>query len=116
MELWHEPASGDARCLADAVEVADSMLARLRGRMFTTRFPQGTALVFPFESADRRSVHMLAVPYPIDVIYLVDEAVTDVARLRPMIGLDWGRADTIVEVPAGVADGIEVGDRVTVTR
>lgn len=112
MELWHEPAEGESTRLADRVDVADSFVTRLRGRMFTRRFPEGAALLFPFEDADRRSVHMLAVPYALDVLWLVDETVTKTARLRPMVGLAWGRADTIVEVPAGVAAAVDVGDRI----
>lgn len=116
MELWHEPADGESARLASDVTVADTWLARTRGRMFTRRFPQGAALVFPFDEAKRRSLHMLAVPYAIDAIYLVNERVTKVTRLRPIVGVSWGRADTIVELPAGSAQGVTTGDTVEVRR
>lgn len=82
--------------------------------MFTRSMPAEAALVFPFEAVDRRSVHMVAVPYPLDVIWLEDEEVTKVRTLRPLIGLAWGQADTIVEVSAGVADQVEAGDRLVI--
>lgn len=111
MELWHEPVSSDSTRLADRVDVAEHWVAKARGRMFTRRFPEGSALVFPFDTAERRSIHMVGVPYHLDVVYLVEEEVTKVVTLRPLIGVSWGRADRIVELPAGTADDVDVGDR-----
>lgn len=112
MELWHEAESGDRVKLASDVEVATSWLTQARGRMFTRQFPSGSALVFPFDGVERRSIHMVAVPYPLDVIWLVDDEVTAVKRLRPMIGMGWAPADTVIELPAGGAKAVAVGDSV----
>ena len=112
MELVHEPASGEPAVLADEVSVADTWLARARGRMFTRSFPEGSALVFPFDGVGRRSLHMVGVPYAIDALFIVDETVTEAVRLRPMVGLAWGRADRIVELPSGAAEAVAVGDSV----
>lgn len=112
MELWHERPAGETARLASEVTVADGRLEQARGRMFTRSFPDGSALVFDFERVDRRSLHMFAVPYSIDAIWTIEGEVTKVKRLAPMIGIGWGRADMIVELPAGTADGVEVGDTI----
>jgi hypothetical protein len=44
----------------------------------------------------------------------VDDAVTHVKRLRSWVGLGRARADTLLELPAGAADGVAVGDVVHV--
>ena len=80
--------------------------------MFRRSVPDEYALVFRFDHPRRRSVHMCFVPFAIDVLWLDRETVTRVSRLRPWIGFDRGRGDTIVELPAGGADGIDVGDEV----
>jgi hypothetical protein len=55
---------------------------------------------------------MLCVPFPIDAVWTVADEVTKVARLRSWIGLGWGTADAIYELPAGAADAVEPGDTV----
>ena len=102
----------DGEPLATDVEVADSTLARARGLMFRRSLPDGYGLVFRFGRPARRSIHMLFVPFPLDAVWLVEGEVTHVKRLRPWVGLGLGRADTLVELPAGAADAVEVGDRV----
>jgi hypothetical protein len=52
------------------------------------------------------------VPFPIDALWLVDGEVTRRKRLSAWTGLGWGTADTIVELPAGAARGVEPGDAV----
>jgi uncharacterized membrane protein (UPF0127 family) len=98
--------------LADDVEVARSTLEQGRGLMFRRSIPDGYALVFPFDGVDTQWLHMLFVPFAIDALWLVDEKVTERKRLAPFVGLGRGRADTVVELPAGAADGVAVGDEV----
>ena len=126
MRLIHEPSEnapeagqpepGESRVLATEVEVADSFFARMRGLMFRRSIPEEYALVFRFERPSTRSLHMLFVPFPIDAVWLVDGEVTQIERLRPWIGFAWARADVILELPAGTAEGIEPGDRVRLDR
>lgn len=104
----------DGATLAAEVELADTTLSQARGRMFTRSMPEDAALVFPFDDVDRRDVHMLFVPYALDVLWLVDGVVERVERLRPWIGLASARADTLVELPAGAAAAVEPGDAVAV--
>jgi len=108
--------SNDAseRVLATDIEFAETFLARARGLMFRRSIPDDYALVFRFDSAATRDLHMVFVPFPIDAVWVVDGEVTAVKRLRPWIGLGVATADTVVELPAGAAEEIEPGDNIRV--
>ncbi len=115
MRLVHYSDSTDdskRRILAADVNVARSTVEQARGLMFRRSIPDGYALVFPFDGADSRWLHMLFVPFSIDALWLVDGEVTAKSRLAPFVGLGRGRADVIVELPAGAADSVAVGDRI----
>ncbi|MFB6296044.1 MAG: DUF192 domain-containing protein [Halobacteriales archaeon] len=109
-----ESSADQEEVLAEEVEVADTLLAKVKGLRFRRSFPEGHALVFPFDAAGRRDVDMLFVPFPIDVLWLVGEQVERVETLRPWIGFGITRADTLVELPAGTADGVSEGDTVRI--
>ncbi|SDQ58208.1 DUF192 domain-containing protein [Natronobacterium texcoconense] len=111
MRLRHKPAGEGSSVLATSVDLAESMLSQVRGLMFRRSFPDGSALVFRFDGATSRDVHMLFVFFPIDVVWVVDREVTRVERLQPWRGFARAEADTIVELPAGAADDVEEGDR-----
>ena len=111
MDLVHDP-DGKRAVLASDVEIADSLLSQTRGLMFRRSIPDDYALVFRFETAKTRDVHMLFVPFPIDVLWIVDDVVRRIERLKPWRGYEREKADTIVELPAGTADRVSVGDRV----
>lgn len=98
--------------LATDIEFADSFVSQARGLMFRRSFPSGSALVFRFENAKKRDLHMLFVPFSIDAIWLVDSEVTATTRLRPWVGFGRAVADTIIELPAGAADNVVIGDTV----
>ncbi|WP_425499682.1 DUF192 domain-containing protein [Halorarum halobium] len=123
MQVVHHPADAtgvastadDAtagRVLAADAETADSFLAQARGLMFRRSVPEGYALVFPFEEVGSRDLHMVFVPFAIDALWLVDGEVRERKRLRPWLGIGVGEADTVIELPAGAADGVEAGDRI----
>ena len=98
--------------LASDVETADSVLTQMRGLMFRRTVPADYALVFRFDSAATRDVHMLFVFTPLDVLWLVDGEVVRVERLEPWTGLAKAEADTLVELPPGAADDVAIGDAV----
>jgi uncharacterized membrane protein (UPF0127 family) len=105
---------GDTRTLATDVDVADSFLSQSRGLMFRTSIPDDYALVFPFDDAKARDIHMVFVPFDIDAIWVEDDEVQHVERVPAWTGRGEARCDTLVELAAGAADGVEVGDRVWV--
>jgi uncharacterized membrane protein (UPF0127 family) len=105
---------GDTRTLASTVDTADSFLAQARGLMFQRSIPDDYALVFPFGDPDVRDAHMVFVPFDIDAVWIEDEEVQHVQRLSAWTGRGNARCDTLVELPAGAADDVHVGDRVWV--
>ena len=113
MRVVHETDS-EERTVASDVELADSLLKKGVGLMFHRSIGDDYALVFPFSRAKRRGLHMLCVPFDIDALWLVDGRVEAVERLPAWTGHGRARADLIVELPAGAAERIEVGDRVRV--
>lgn len=106
----------DGAVLATDVTVADSFLARARGLMFRRSFPHGSALVFPFSGAAPRTLHMVGVPFDIDAVWLLEGRVERVTRLSAWTGLARATADTVIELPAGAAEGVEAGDAVRIER
>ena len=118
--IVHEPADDrEERVLATEVEFADSMLARARGLMFRASIPEEYALVMEmgtglFGRPSVQAVHMLFVRFPIDVVWLVDDEVQQVAHMRPWRSIASARADRILELPAGNAEAVESGDTVRV--
>jgi uncharacterized membrane protein (UPF0127 family) len=115
--------SADRRVLATDVEVADSPLEQMRGLMFRSTVPDGFALVMevgsgggmPFTSGPpRQFVHMLFVRQSLDVLWLDGDEVRKVARMAPWRSVGMARADRIIELPAGAAEGVEAGDSVRV--
>ena len=128
MRVVHDP-DGEARVLASDVDIAEGFVQTSKGLMFRSSIPEAYALVFEFDPPEglaaklpfagddavaRRIIHMLFVRMPIDVLWLQGETVAQVSTLRPWIGIGMAKADRIVELPAGAAEGVEAGDTVVV--
>lgn len=122
-ETLGEGGPPERRVLATNVDVADSVLSTGKGLMFRSTLPDEYALVmevggntlFPFTSGPpRQFVHMLFVRMPLDVVWLDGDEVVRVSRLQPWRGMGMARADRILELPAGSAEGVSVGDSVVV--
>ncbi|MBX0293295.1 DUF192 domain-containing protein [Haloarcula nitratireducens] len=113
MPVVHDP-EGRSRTIATTVDRAETMLEQSRGLMFRRSVPEDYALVFPFDRVGRRFIHMLFVRFPLDVIWLADETVRRASTLRPWRSMGYAKADTVLELPAGAADGVETGDTVVV--
>jgi len=115
MRIVHEP-DGAARTLATEVDRAETMLEQSRGLMFRRSVPDGYGLVFPFDGVGRRFIHMFFVRFPLDVVWLVDGEVQEVATMQPWRSMGYGLADTVLELPAGAADGVSEGDSVVIAE
>jgi uncharacterized membrane protein (UPF0127 family) len=115
VRLVHE-SDGRSETLATEVETADSFLAKARGLMFRRSIPDDYALVFRFDEVGDRDVHMVFVPFPLDVLWLRDGEVQRTERLSAWTGLAKAEADELIELPAGSADGVSVGDEVRVVE
>jgi uncharacterized membrane protein (UPF0127 family) len=108
------PTEPTERVLASDVDVADTFLTKTRGLMFRASVPEDYGLVFRFSEPAARSLHMLFVPFAIDALWLVEDEVVEVKRLRPWVGIGRATADTVVELPAGAAAAVEPGDVVRI--
>ncbi|WP_211311846.1 DUF192 domain-containing protein [Halarchaeum salinum] len=113
MRVIHER-DGGTETLASTVDIADSFLARARGLMFRASVPDDYALVFEFGGRTRRDVHMVFVPFAIDVLWLADDEVQALKTLSAWTGLGAAEADRLIELPAGAAADVSVGDTVRV--
>lgn len=102
------------RVLASRVDVADSMYSQTKGLMFRSSIPEDYAMVFDFGRAGQRFIHMLFVRVSLDVLWLRDERVVKVAQLDPWRGIGRAKADRVLELPAGAATDVSVGDTVRV--
>ena len=115
MRVVHETADGD-RTLATDVDLAEGIVSQGLGLMFRRSIPDGYALVFPFSRVSKRGLHMVFVPFDIDAVWLVDGRVRKAKRLSAWTGRGRADADAVVELPAGAADGVSVGDTVRIDR
>jgi len=113
MRIVHDPA-GARRTLASDVDRAETMLEQSRGLMFRRSIPDDYGLVFPFDGVGRRFIHMLFVAFPLDVIWLTNGEVQRVTTMYPWRSVGYSKADTVVELPAGAADGVCEGDVVSI--
>ena len=117
VRVVHEPQSasdGEEHVVASEVELAGSALARTRGLMFRRSVPDDYALVFRFDEQATRRLHMIFVPFDIDAVWVADGVVQQTERLSAWTGYGRAVADTVIELPAGVADDVQAGDRVWV--
>lgn len=119
-EVLGSDEGAEEHVLAADAELADSALSQAKGLMFRKSIPDDYALVMDigddggllFSGPSRQFVHMLCMRFPIDVLWLREGEVVKTARLSPWTGIGVAKADTIIELPAGNAAGVSVGDRV----
>lgn len=111
----------NSRIIATDVEVADSTISQAKGLMGRSSLPEDFALslevgdggLLPIpRGPSRQIVHMLFVRVPLDVIWVVDDEVIKTKTLKPWRGIGVGKADRILELPAGNAEGVKPGDTV----
>jgi len=116
VRVVHEPADGEPRTLASDVDVADSILTKGIGLMGRSSVPEDYALVFEFGTPKTRSVHMVFVRTPIDVVWTVEDRVQRVETLDAWTGHARERGDRFLELAPGAAADVEPGDRVVVEQ
>lgn len=113
MKLVHER-DGETWPLATEVDTADTLFSQMRGLMFRRSIPEDYALLFRFDEVGSRDVHMLFVPFPLDVLWVVDGEVARKERLSAWTGLARAEADLLIELPAGAAENVQVGDGISI--
>ncbi len=113
VRVVHETDEAD-RTLASDVELADGIVSQGLGLMFRRSIADGYALVFRFSGVSKRGLHMVFVPFDIDAIWLVEDRVRAKKRLSAWTGYGRAGADTVIELPAGAAADVSVGDTVRI--
>lgn len=101
--------------ISSDVEYAKSMFKQAKGLMFRRSVPDSYAMVFIFSSLKKISLHMLFVPFPLDVLFLnEDKRIVKTTTLRPWIGItDSGeKIRYVIELPSGTisSNELKVGD------
>jgi len=103
------------------VEVVRTPEARARGLSGRPSLPRGRGMLFLFDHADRHGFWMPDMHFDIDIVWIRDGRIVDLARNVPHevegpLPLYRPRepAKVVLEVPAGTADelGWEIGDPV----
>lgn len=107
--------SRNGSCLIREVEYADTPFRQAMGLMFRLNIRDDYALVFRLKKSTTTDVHMLFVPFGIDIVFLdMDNSVVLVDSLDAWRGRVRITPDvkTIIEMKGGVASlkKIKVGD------
>ena len=100
--------AADERVVCERCRVADTFWLRFRGLMGRTSLEPGEGMVFERTG----SIHMFFMRMPLDVLFCDRERrVVKVARgLKPWQTAGARGAKTTIELAAGAADGVDVGD------
>ena len=103
--------------IATDVAFACSLFKQVKGLMFSRRIPDSYALVFVMKKAQKVSLHMLFVNYPIDAIFLDEQKrVIQISSMRAWIGMCSCKEKVkyIIETSHGKSDkmGITTGDKI----
>ncbi len=95
----------------------NTFLSRLRGLMFALRLKMGEGIVLSFPSEQQIDLHMLFVFFPLDVVWINESGrIVQIERdVQPFVWHVRGtRAQSVLEVRAGAARGLQVGDLLTI--
>jgi len=99
--------------VVSAGRVADRFWARLIGLMLASPLAPGAGLVI----VPCSSIHTQFMRFPIDVLYVnKEDRIVGIARnLRPWrVGRFYKKVHYVVELPAGSAEGCQVGDQIAI--
>lgn len=101
----------DGSVLCARCELAERPLARMRGLLGRSGLAPGEGMLF----RPAGSIHMFFMRFEIDAVFCdADLAVLKVVRdLRPWRTASARGAKVVVELPAGGAEGVRVGDRLS---
>lgn len=105
-----------------AVEIADEPEEWARGLMGRRSLPEGSGMLFVFPDKQTRTFWMKDTLIPLDIIYIDDDRVVDLATLNPATQKDIPRhtsrlpANYVLEVRAGTIGrlGIIIGSEIQI--
>lgn len=105
----------DGTVIATRVEHAGTLIGQMIGLMFRRSIPQDYALIFDMRWEQYIGIHMLFVPFPIDLLYLdSNRQIVDLRHMRAWTGIATSKkpARYAIEMPDGIIErlGLKVGD------
>lgn len=107
------------------VEIADNAITQARGLSGRDRLERDNGMLFIFSDEAIRSFWMVGMKFPLDIIWIRDNAIVGITRDLPpataenmQISSSPGPVDVVLEINAGLAAelGIRVGDSVIVSK
>ena len=110
VQVIHHSTTDESAVLAEHVRLAEGFIARTLGLMGRSPLAPGEAMVFPFPDVGRRQIHTLFLRAAIDILWIEAERVTAKTTLRQWSLGETHQADTVIELPAGAAAAVHVGD------
>ena len=106
------------------VQIADNNSLRIRGLMFQEELPYDQGMLFVFDKPDNRSMWMLNMQFPIDIIWFdVSGNVTNIEKnVLPCLttievvtcrenGVSGDNAKYVLEVTTGFVDKFNISDK-----
>lgn len=106
-------------CVISHIEYAESLFSRTLGLMFRAHIKDDYGLLFSFERQTICDVHMLFVPFDIDIIFLdYNNTVVDLCTLIAWTGRYKTNCFNFVECKKGtiIKNGIIVGDNIKILK
>ncbi len=105
------------------VEVADTFLAREKGLSGREKLEENKGMLFVFEIKDFHSFWMKEMKFPIDIIWISNDRIVDIAHNVPTVAGEFLKTykpkepvNFVLEVNAGFSErhGLKAGDRVEI--
>ena len=95
--------------------IADTQEKRIKGLQGFGDLPENEGMFFPYKPYAQVRMHQASVPYPLDIIFLCDDAVCQIERNTKVGSTDiWTcpKCTGVIEVNGGfcATNNIEVGD------
>lgn len=105
------------KCIISTVERANTLFKRTLGLMFRGHIESDHSLLFSFERLTACGVHMLFVPFDIDIIFLdCDSVVVDTVTLPAWAGRYKVDCCSFIECKKGTVERnqVRIGDLITI--
>lgn len=109
----------DGEVISKDAKYINNIIGQMRGLMFKRNIDENYALIFYFKKKRIVDLHMVFVPFAIDVLLLDEDLeIMDTAKLRPWVGYykSKRKGTYVVEMKAGAVErcGLKVGDRLQI--
>ena len=82
----------NSKIIASNILYADTFFKKIKGLMFRSKLDSDSVMVFIFKKPTKVNIHMLFVPFPIDIIFLdANKRIVSFKSLRAWIGFAFSK-------------------------